>query len=273
MQAKRPVDEPVQSSQTDNSKELTNDNLPSNSAPAGPWARFESAFPLGLPTVVVFLLLWILFGQWAWAGRENWPDFLQGLPQIEVPLLPSFALAVLFLLVWVRAVKRAPLATLGLDFRRTGPDVLWTLRVLPVLVLGYALLGGLAVLCVYVFAETPTETLKQTLRASFFKDFGFERMVHVLIAAPILEEICYRGMLYTPLRRERGRAFAIILTTLIFAFSHGTSFPVTQLLGGLVFAWAYECRRTLVAPMLLHFAGNGTLVLGGLIDSRWNFLS
>jgi membrane protease YdiL (CAAX protease family) len=216
-------------------------------------------------------VVWVLFGEFAWGDRTKWPSWLTDLPQVDVPLQLAFAVVVAAVLIYVRAIRRAPLATLGLNLREIGPDVRWLLRALPGLALGYLALGGLAVLGVYIVADHPPETIKNTLRASFFQDTGLANLFRVLIAAPVLEEIWYRGMLYTPLRRERGRWVAIIFTTLYFGFSHGP-FPVTQLLGGLIFAWAYECRRTLVAPMVLHFCGNGTLVLGGILVHKWNLL-
>jgi hypothetical protein len=50
-----------------------------------------------------------------------------------------------------------------------------------------------------------------------------------------------------------------VITALLFAFAHSNAFPINQLFGGLVFAAAFEMRRTLVAPILLHMAGNGAL--------------
>jgi membrane protease YdiL (CAAX protease family) len=213
---------------------------------------------------------WVLFSWAAFGDRTDWPAWARDLPQLNVSYQLAFAVAVAVLLIFVRVVKRAPLATLGLNIGELGQDARWLARALPLLALGYVLLAGLGVLGVYVFAADPADTIRRTVQGSFYQP-SLPRAFEVLIAAPVLEEIWFRGMLYTPLRRERGRTVAILFTAVIFAFVHGPV-PVTQFIGGLIFAWAYESRRTLVAPMVLHFCGNGTLVLGGMIQNHWNLL-
>lgn len=268
MQANEDTNNPVQSPQGDTDKALTPADNPAISVNGRAWEQFENAFPLSLTAVVLFMVAWVLFSWVAFGDRTEWPVWARELPQLNVPYQLAFAVAVVVLLVFVRLVKRAPLATLGLNFRELGQDARWLARALPLLALGYVLLAGLAVLGVYLFSAEPAEIIRRTVQASFYQP-SLPRAFEVLIVAPVLEEIWFRGMLYTPLRRERGRGVAILFTTIIFAFVHGP-FPVTQFIGGLIFAWAYESRRTLVAPIVLHFCGNGTLVLGGIIQHHWN---
>lgn len=182
-----------------------------------------------------------------------------------------FILGTLILLVVVKA-RGGRWFSLGIRADELGPDLKWTLLAALVLIPVYGLLLGLAVGGVYLFADDPQRLLQERLQGAFFADYGAWSMLRVLLIYPVLEELWYRGLLYTPLRRERGRTIAILLTTLIFAFSHGM-FPVTQLLGGIIFAFAYEARRGLVAPILLHFAGNGSLALAGFLIARWNLLA
>jgi membrane protease YdiL (CAAX protease family) len=55
--------------------------------------------------------------------------------------------------------------------------------------------------------------------------------VTVIVGAPIIEEIFWRGMLYTKLAR-RSRLIAIVLTTISFTLAHGAYFiPAITLLG------------------------------------------
>lgn len=81
-------------------------------------------------------------------------------------------------------------------------------------------------------------------------------LVGVLIG-PIAEEIFFRGILYGFFRRW-GAPAAILLSTLLFVLPHtsGSIIPVTQLIGGILFAVAYEVEKNLLVPMVIHCLGN-----------------
>ena len=74
---------------------------------------------------------------------------------------------------------------------------------------------------------------------------------------PIAEEIFFRGVIYGFFRRW-GAVIAIIFSTLAFVFIHpiGGRIPVTQLVGGIVFAIAYEKEQNLMVPITIHCLGN-----------------
>jgi len=74
---------------------------------------------------------------------------------------------------------------------------------------------------------------------------------------PIAEEIFFRGIIYG-FFRQWGAITAIIFSTLIFVFTHpiGGHLPVTQLVGGIVFAIAYEKEQNLMVPITIHCLGN-----------------
>lgn len=77
------------------------------------------------------------------------------------------------------------------------------------------------------------------------------------IVGPIAEEVFFRGMLYGFLRRW-GILEAIILTSLIFVLAHPVfpGIPATQVVGGLIFAVAYEVEGSLMVPITIHILGN-----------------
>ena len=81
-------------------------------------------------------------------------------------------------------------------------------------------------------------------------------VVGVLIG-PIAEEIFFRGILYGFLRRW-GAPTAIVLSTMLFVLPHtsGSVVPVTQLIGGILFAVAYEVEKNLLVPIIVHCLGN-----------------
>jgi hypothetical protein len=77
------------------------------------------------------------------------------------------------------------------------------------------------------------------------------------VVAPIAEELFFRGILYVYLR-QFNIVVAVILSTLIFAFSHGFNggVPFFQIIGGLVFALSFEHSKSLAAPVIIHVLGN-----------------
>lgn len=77
------------------------------------------------------------------------------------------------------------------------------------------------------------------------------------MVGPIAEEVFFRGVLYGFLRRW-GVAVALVLSTLIFVLSHAIvhGVPITQAVGGILFALAYEVEGCLIVPITIHCLGN-----------------
>ena len=77
------------------------------------------------------------------------------------------------------------------------------------------------------------------------------------LLGPVAEELFFRGVLYGFLRRW-GAPAAILLSSLLFVLSHPTSAGIrlTQAVGGVIFAVAYEVERSLLVPITIHVLGN-----------------
>jgi len=77
------------------------------------------------------------------------------------------------------------------------------------------------------------------------------------LIAPVSEEIFFRGILYSILKKF-GLVAALVSSTLIFAFFHSNTgvFPVVQIIGGLIFALSFEYSKSLAAPIIIHSLGN-----------------
>jgi len=88
------------------------------------------------------------------------------------------------------------------------------------------------------------------------------------IVGPVAEELFFRGILYGFLRRW-GVIVALILSTLIFVLCHpiGHGIPVTRLVGGLLFALAYEFGGSLIVPITIHALGNLAIFTISLIST------
>ena len=77
------------------------------------------------------------------------------------------------------------------------------------------------------------------------------------MVGPVAEELFFRGILYGFLRRW-GVVVAVILSTLLFVLPHAIHqrIPITQVVGGIVFAVAYEVEGSLMVPIIIHLLGN-----------------
>ena len=77
------------------------------------------------------------------------------------------------------------------------------------------------------------------------------------VIGPVAEEIFFRGILYG-FFRQWGVYIAVALSTLLFVLPHltGGNLPFTQIVGGVVFAIAYEREQSLLIPITIHCLGN-----------------
>lgn len=128
-------------------------------------------------------------------------------------------------------------------------------------IMGLLFLSGMNPLSI-VYAPLPAEPLQRLL---FFTIGG--------LVAPLAEEICFRGVLYNYFRRW-GVVTALIASTVLFTILHSVhGFPLTQLVGGVLFALSYEFSGNLMVPITIHATGNlaiFTLSLQGLSGGPWS---
>jgi membrane protease YdiL (CAAX protease family) len=77
------------------------------------------------------------------------------------------------------------------------------------------------------------------------------------LISPLAEEMFFRGMIFGYLRR-RGLVTAILGSTVLFSLAHllTTGITFVQIIGGLVFAVAYEVEKNLLVPITIHVLGN-----------------
>lgn len=118
---------------------------------------------------------------------------------------------------------------------------------------GFAAIAGLLFMGLSMAGLNPLEIIRSPLPAQ-----GSQRILFFFIAgivAPVAEEIVFRGLIFGYLRRW-GLPAAILVSTAVFAAFHLPAIPVTQVVGGVVFAIAYHKGKSLMAPMVIHMLGN-----------------
>jgi len=119
----------------------------------------------------------------------------------------------------------------------------------------FGVLAGVGLLVCALVGITPLGLLKVPLPK---EPVGV--LIYFLVGAglaPVTEELYFRGFLYGWLRRW-GPAAAVIGSTLLFIAAHPNmgQIPLTQLVGGLVFAISYEIEKSLMVPITIHACGN-----------------
>jgi len=120
---------------------------------------------------------------------------------------------------------------------------------------GFGAIASIASVALFVAGINPLTLLKARLPTQtgdlilFFIVGG--------MVGPVAEELFFRGVLYGFLRRW-GMIVALVLSTVIFVLCHpiGHGIPVTRLVGGFLFALAYEFGGSLIVPITIHTLGN-----------------
>ena len=123
---------------------------------------------------------------------------------------------------------------------------------------------------VFHVTQLPDQLAVQFLKMTFGNPlYLFLAVGSIILFAPLLEELLFRGFLQTFIRKHLGPKPAVFLTSLCFAFFH---YSADQGLGnisiiGSLFALAlflgflYERQGSLLAPIALHASFNAISVL------------
>ena len=87
-------------------------------------------------------------------------------------------------------------------------------------------------------------------------------LIYIVIISPIIEEIFFRGVIFSTLREVMGIRIGLVLQAVLFAVIHGeinVLFP--QFVSGLVLAYVYYRTRSIFPSIIIHSLQN-TYVVG-----------
>ncbi len=164
----------------------------------------------------------------------------------------AFALAVL---LWVRYVNHAPLSSLGAP-REPLKDVGLGVGGGLLLLLGAGVALTLVKLIVFVFiGRMPAEP--QQVDACVRGTSVLALAPVVVLAAPIGEELFFRGFLYNGLRRRLSVLPSLLIASAAFGLVHIHPLLIPPLfVVGVGLALIYERRKSLLASMTAHATFN-----------------
>ncbi|HTR75756.1 MAG TPA: CPBP family intramembrane glutamic endopeptidase [Solirubrobacterales bacterium] len=130
--------------------------------------------------------------------------------------------------------------------------------------LGWAVLAFVLYLAFTVFYSLVITEPKQKDIAESFGPTVVQILL-IVIAAPIAEETCFRGMLFGGLREKMPRLLAALITGVVFGGLHaltGVTAVPPLIVFGFLLALLYEKTGSIVPGILLHMLNNSIALLG-----------
>lgn len=99
----------------------------------------------------------------------------------------------------------------------------------------------------------------------------FEELLAVVLAAPVIEELLFRGLTYRGFRKLWGPRAAMIISSLFFGIYHRNVVQgLYAFLIGLLLVYAYESFGTIWACIIFHAAANAvSVLLTECVDMSW----
>ncbi|OFW60260.1 MAG: hypothetical protein A2W01_09015, partial [Candidatus Solincola sediminis] len=95
----------------------------------------------------------------------------------------------------------------------------------------------------------------------------FLALLGVVVLAPVFEEVFFRGLFYSALRRRLGVALGVLVSAIVFGVLHFEPLSMLSLIMvGAILAFLYERTDSLFAPMLAHALYNGVVILIAILS-------
>jgi membrane protease YdiL (CAAX protease family) len=118
-----------------------------------------------------------------------------------------------------------------------------------------------------VFAIVYTAIFGEPHQKDIAEDFGTlpVQILLIVIAAPVSEEVCFRGFLFGGLRERWPRIVAALVSGLIFGGLHattGVSAVPPLIVFGFILALLYEKTGSIWPGILLHMLNNSVALIG-----------
>lgn len=228
--------------------------------PSTPWKSVHWTWAdILLITVASIVIIFIgIFAFSALLTLTLGPTLTQHLTNATVLSVVSLALEFLALLVSVywRGIRHKGLNWFTLGFRPVSTAWIWGALGLSVLVIP---VGAIASYLASLALRQPlTNPQLQVLVPPDLTWFGVFTLIFLGgIAVPFVEELYFRGVLYSFIRERWGVWAGAIISALIFAISHfDIVIGAMAFCLGLFSALAYERSKSLWVSVLIHSASN-----------------
>lgn len=180
-------------------------------------------------------------------------------------LLAMFLLEVfLVLFVWgFASARRLSLSkALGLSWRKS-PRAIWhgLVAYMTMFPWVFGFLWLIGQVCEWFSWQPPVEPIQTLLFQEHDPLIVGLTLVLSCVVGPIVEEIFFRGLIFSALRRHSSRLVAMVVSASLFAAAHTNLVGFVPILVlGCLLAYLYERTGSLMGPMAVHIVHNGLLV-------------
>jgi membrane protease YdiL (CAAX protease family) len=126
---------------------------------------------------------------------------------------------------------------------------------------------ALAIVAYLTFAALYSVLILEPRQEDIAEGFGTipVQILLIVVAAPVAEEVCFRGMLFGGLRQRLPRIAAALVAALVFGVLHaltGISAVPPLVFFGFVLCLLYEKTGSIVPGIILHMLNNSVALLG-----------
>ena len=140
-------------------------------------------------------------------------------------------------------------------------DAITSITILSVTMLGVVLCTGMNIFIGITGLAEYSEKY-QEVSLLIYDSPMIVQAISVVIIAPIVEELVYRGLLYRRMRNIGPVFPAVIISALVFGINHGNLVQfVFAAAIGIILALAYEKYRNIMIPIILHVSVNLTSLI------------
>lgn len=130
-------------------------------------------------------------------------------------------------------------------------------------IIPYLIIGSIALLFGIISPIGSLIPMPENIKESFIQlvgQTGFYTFILMVIAAPVLEELIFRGIILEGLLKKYSPLTSIIMSSLLFGIAHFNPWQfVTGLMIGIFSGWVYYKTRSLMPSIIIHAVAN----LGG----------
>jgi uncharacterized protein len=237
-------------------------------SPTRPRRRYAAWRPRAalLAVVIAFVVSQaVVFTFQLLAGGED--DRIDGVTAVSLILADAVMIAVVVAFAR-RGAEKLTAATLGIRRTRFGPALGWMVAIY----FGVIALEGLYALLLSVLGAGGVDRTDVGSPGAPSTATAIATFAAIAVAAPIGEEIAFRGYLFPALTRWRGPWIGAIVTALLFGAAHFLVYPLV-FLPALAFFGFGACllfwfTGSLLPSICLH-AINNAIAAGVLLGGSW----
>ena len=158
--------------------------------------------------------------------------------------------------------------TAAVKTNRRGKDIRKTAYLIGILVLCAVSGGVLNLLWSGILQQLRIQDhFSNAVQEQLFAGQAMVQLLGLGVLVPLAEELIFRGLIYTRIRKRIPAGAAIFFSALLFALFHGNviqmifAFPLA-----LILAWLYERSGWFACPLAFHMGANLTAIILNLLS-------